>query len=121
MKYRELIKRMQHLSGFSDAESKDALQLLVEAISVRLTEGERKDFASQLPMELKDLALSVYPTKDNSGHDILRQFMEIHNIPAARAKKQMKTAWKVIKEAISTGEIDDVKAQLPNKTVSALQ
>lgn len=120
MKYREMIKRVQHLSGFSDAESKEALDMLVESIAVRLNEGERKDFASQLPQELKDIAMSVYPTDKNSRDDLLEHFMQMQDITEAHAKKQILTAWKAIKESISEGEINDIRAQLPNSTVAFL-
>ncbi|MBW3568610.1 DUF2267 domain-containing protein [Candidatus Parcubacteria bacterium] len=120
MGYRELIKKVQLLSGFSDKESKEALEHMVESLSVHLTEGERKDFASQLPQELKDLALSVHATKENSRQDILEQFMENQHIDEPRAKKQILSAWKALKEAISEGEIEDIRAQLPNKTVAFL-
>lgn len=120
MKYREMIKRIQHLSGFSDAESKEALEMLVECIAVRLNEGERKDFASQLPQELKGIALSVYPTDQNSKADLLEHFMTTQDITEAHAKKQILTAWKTLKEAISEGEIEDIRSQLPNKTVAFL-
>lgn len=120
MKYRELIKRVQHLSGFSDAESKEALDMLVESIAVRLNEGERKDFASQLPQELKDIALSVYPSEQNSKNDLLEHFMQTQDITEAHAKKQILTAWKAIKEAISEGEINDIRSQLSDSTVAFL-
>src|SRR5947209_19721283 len=120
MKYRELIKKVQNYSGFSDSESKDALELMVESLAVHLTEGERKDFASQLPQELQDIALSVYSTKENAKEDILAQFIEIQHVPEARAKKQIYAAWKAIKDAISGGEIEHIKAQLPNRTVAFL-
>jgi len=120
MKYRELIKKVQTYSGFSDSESKDALDLMVESLAVHLTEGERKDFASQLPEELQDLALSVRATEANSKEDILKQFMQIQDIPENRAKKQILAAWQAIKDAISKGEIDHIRAQLPNRTVAFL-
>lgn len=120
MRFRELIKKVQVYSGFSDAESKEALEMLVESLAIRLNEGERKDFASQLPQELKDMALSVYPTKERARQDIIEQFMEVQHIPEARAKKQILTAWRALKEAISPGEIDDIRAQLPNSTVQFL-
>lgn len=120
MKYRELIKRVQSYSGFSDSESKEALQLMVESLAVRLTEGERKDFASQLPTELKDIALSVWPIEENRKPDLLHQFMELQDIDEGHAKKQIKATWKALKDAVSSGEIDDVKAQLSNKTVTLL-
>jgi uncharacterized protein (DUF2267 family) len=120
MKFRELIKKVQHDAGFSDAESKDALELMVESLAVRLTPGERKDFASQLPHELRAIALSVYPTKENSSKDLVEQFMQLQGISESHAKKQVLTSWKALKAAISKGEIDDIRAQLPNRTVAFL-
>jgi uncharacterized protein (DUF2267 family) len=121
MTYRQLIKKVQGYSGFSDSESKDALEMMVESLAVHLTEGERKDFASQLPPELQDMALSVYATDENSKEDIIEQFMEVEHISESRAKKQIFSAWKAIKDAISPGEIKHIKAQLPNSIVLYLR
>ncbi len=120
MKFHALIKKVQDYSGFSDSESKDSLEMMVESLAVHLTEGERKDFASQLPGELKDLALSVQATKENSKQDMLVQFMEIQGIDEARAKKQIKAAWRALKEAISGGAIKHIRSQLPDSTVAFL-
>lgn len=120
MGFRELIKKVQLYSGFSDAESKNALELMVESLAVRLNEGERKDFASQLPQELKDIALTVIPTEENSRLDLIEQFMEIEGIEEPRAKKQVMSAWKALKAAISPGEINHLRAQLPNQEVAIL-
>lgn len=121
MKYHELIKKVKEYSGFSDDESKDALQLMVETLAVHLTEGERKDFASQLPAELKDIALTVLATETNSRQDILWQFVEFQKVDVGRAKQQIQAAWQALKDAISGGQIEDIKSQLPNKTVALLQ
>jgi uncharacterized protein (DUF2267 family) len=120
MKFREMIKKVQLNSGFSDRESKDALVHLVESLAVRLTEGERKDFAGQLPTELQGVALSVLPTEDNAKPDLVEQFMQQQKISRDRAKKQILSAWTTLKEAISPGEIKDIRAQLPNKIVAFL-
>lgn len=120
MKFRELVKQVQLNSGFSDQESQEALEHMVESLAVHLTEGERKDFASQLPQELKDIALSVLPTENLVHQDLLEQFIEMQDIEESRAKKQIHAAWEALKEAISPGEIDDIRAQLPNKTVAFL-
>ncbi len=120
MKFRELVKRVQVYSGFSDKESKEALEMMVESLAVHLTEGERKDFASQLPEELKDIALTVYANEDNSSKDILNQFIEVQGIDEARAKKQVFSTWRALKDAVSHGQIEHIRAQLPNKTVEFL-
>jgi uncharacterized protein (DUF2267 family) len=120
MRYREIIKKVQKYSGFSDSESKDALDVMVETLAVHLNEGERKDFAAQLPEELQSMALAVYATDENSKQDILKQFMELEHIDERRAKKQIAAAWQALKEAISGGEAEHIKAQLPNKVISLL-
>jgi uncharacterized protein (DUF2267 family) len=111
---------VQKYSGFSDAESKDALDHMVETLAVHLTEGERKDFASQLPAELQDIALAVDATEGNSRQDILEQFIDQERIDERRAKKQIFSAWKALKDALTPGEINHIRAQLPNRTVSFL-
>lgn len=120
MNYRELIKTVQHYSGFSDAESKDALDGTVAVLAVHLTEGQRKNFASQLPTELQDLALSVYATEANSHQDLFEQFVEIQEVDEPRAKKQLLSAWEALKDTLSSGLIDHIQAQLPQRTVQLL-
>jgi uncharacterized protein (DUF2267 family) len=120
MTFKEMIKEVQLKSGFSDAESKDALQTTVESVAVRLTEGERKDFASQLPEELKDIAMSVYPTEQNSRSDILAQFADMQDVEKDRAKKQLLSSWQVLKSALTKGQIEHVRTQLPKQTVEVL-
>lgn len=121
MGYRELIKKVQDYSGFSDTEAKDALDMTVEVVAVRLDEGERHDFASQLPTELEDIALAVRSSEENTTDNIFEQVMELQDISESHAKKQLKAAWRAIKEAISPGELHDIEAQLPNDFVAALE
>lgn len=57
MRYREMVKMMQHYSGFSDSESENALVTFIRMLSKRLMPDERVDFASQLP---KDMTARLY-------------------------------------------------------------
>ena len=120
MKYRELIKTVQHYSGFSDSESKDALDGTVAAIAVHLTDGERQEFASQLPTELQDLALAVYPTPENTSQDLFEQFTEMQEVDESRAKQQLLSAWQALKDILSSREIDHLRMQLPSRAVMLL-
>lgn len=121
MGYRELIKKIQHDSGFSDAESKEALDRMVESLSERLQEGERKDFASQLPVELQDIALSVQmPSKEERHQDIIREFMDKEGIEEDHAKKQVMTAWAALKSFMTDGQLRHIKAQLTKHNADML-
>ena len=121
MGFRELILKVQQYSGFTDAESKDALECMVENLAVRLDEPERKDFANQLPEELQEIALTVLPTAENTRQeDIVAQFMELQGVDEPRAKMQIMAAWNALKDAITPGEINDIRSQLPHAMVAFL-
>ena len=114
MRYREMIKKVQQYSGFSDSESESALVALIRIISGRLTPDERMDFASQLPAELQDTVVAAEEHKEASSlEDILDTIIDEQNVDEDHAKKQIKAVWQTLNDAISEGEIDDIKAQLP--------
>ena len=120
MNLRELIKNVQQRTGFSDDESKDALQMMVEALAVRLNERERLSFAAELLEELQDLALAVYPTHENSSMDIVKQFMEMEHIEANRALQQIQAAWQALKDVLSSSKLNHLRSQLPSSLVAYL-
>jgi uncharacterized protein (DUF2267 family) len=120
MQYRELVKRVQDYSGFSDSESETALRIFIKRLAMRLTPDEREDFASELPMDLQDIALTEAAPQRISAEQFVQQFAEEEDIDESRAKKQILAAWQAVKDAISPGEIDDIKAQLPNDMVAML-
>lgn len=120
MGFRELIKEVQDYTGFSDEEAKEALECMVESVAVHLNEIGRKDFASQLPEELQEIALAAQPNPETVQQDLIEQFMESQEIEEPRAKQQILAAWQALKDAISHGEIEHIKAQLPRTTVSLL-
>jgi uncharacterized protein (DUF2267 family) len=122
MGFRELVKKVADYSGFSDQESQQALERMVEALAERLTIEEATDFASQLPPELQEIVLSAQPLQDRKAKEnLLQEFMDKHQIDEGHAKKQIFAAWKALRDQLSPGEIEDMKAQLPNAVVEFLK
>lgn len=113
MKYRELVKKVQDKSGFSDSEAENALRLIVNKLATRLTPGERKDFASQLPAELQDLALPAGEVQKFSADDMVQELSELQDINKNHAKKQILAVWEALKATITPGQISDIRNQLP--------
>lgn len=113
MKYREMVKTMQTNSGFSDKESESALQTFVSLLSERLEEGERQDFASQLPAELEEIATAPIETVKMDKEDFLAEIAMEQNVDEPHAKKQMMAAWNTLKDALTSGQINHIKNQLP--------
>lgn len=120
MTYRELVKRVQHYSGFSDSESETALLLFVKNLAARLTPSERKDFASQLPADLKHIAMNEETSRVKTAESFIQLFCLAEGIDEKHAKKQVMSVWRAIKDAISPGEIEDIKAQLPRDLAAQL-
>ena len=120
MTYRELVKQVQHYSGFSARESEKALKLFVRKLAARLTIDERKDLASQLPRGLHKVAMTDESTDVSTATDFIQQICEEGNVGESRAKRQSMSAWLALKDAVSKGEIEDIKAQLPRDLASQL-
>lgn len=113
MQYREMVKTMMTNTGFSDQESEQSLKLFIETLASRLNPGERKDLASQLPTELQDIAMSPETDASKQNDDFIRQFSELQEIDEGHARKQILGAWQTLKSALTPGEVDDIKSQLP--------
>lgn len=120
MTYRELVKKVQHYSGFSARESEKALKLFVRKLSARLSMDERKDLASQLPQDLQKSALTQESTDVSTAIDFIHQICEEANVCESRARKQVMSAWRAIKDSVSKRGIDDIKAQLPKDLAAKL-
>lgn len=116
MGYKELVRTVQRYSGFSQTEAKDALEMLVESISVHLDESERLKFARKLPERLQDISLSVLATAQNSSEDILSQFMAIQKVSRQRAAKQIKSAWHALKENMGAKQVRQLQKYLNSYT-----
>lgn len=120
MKYRDIIKKVENYSGLPHEEAEEALQTFVEVLAVHLTEGERKDFASELPEELEDIALSVWPTSNNIYVDIVEQVAELQDIEEAHAAKEIKAVWHALKDVVNPAKLDTILSELPRSFASAI-
>jgi uncharacterized protein (DUF2267 family) len=121
MRYREMIKKVQQYSGFSDSESENALVASIKVLSQWLTPDERMDFASQLPAELQDTVVSAEMTdEDMTMEDMLETMADEQNIDEDHAKKQIMAAWQTLKDAIGKVEIEDIRSQLPKDMTAQL-
>ncbi len=120
MTYSEMVKKVQDYSGFSEQESDESLKLIVETLSSRLQEGERQNFASQLPSELQDLALAPNDTDKLNADEMFRQLSEVQETGENRVKQQMTAVWQTLKDALTPGQMDHLKAQLPDKLTAQL-
>ena len=124
MKYEEFIEEVQkraHLT--SKSEAKRATRAALETLAESISQKERYDAASQLPrglaLYLKEpfLGPGKQPApspKRNLSLDEFFQRMSIReDVPLETAREHAHAVMSVLVDALSKGEFEDIRAQLP--------
>jgi uncharacterized protein (DUF2267 family) len=107
LRYDEFLGQVQHRAGLgSHAEAERATRATLETLAERLAGGEAHDLAAQLPPELaRSLEL---PDAGIGAKLTLDEFFELPDAPF-----HARVVIGVLTEAVSMGEIQDVRVQLP--------
>jgi uncharacterized protein (DUF2267 family) len=111
----EFIGQVQQRALSSRGDAERATRVVPETLAERLAGGEPKDLASQLPPELGRHLLHVGAgTGEPFSPDDFFALVSVRegvDLPAAVQLARAVTA--VLQEAVSPGEIEDVRSQLP--------
>jgi uncharacterized protein (DUF2267 family) len=120
MTYKEMINKFQHYAGLPGGEAEHTLRTIIEKLSLRLQQEERYDFASQLPAELQEVAIRDEEIHKLSGRELIDEICAEEDIDESKAKHQLRAVWMTLEDAISPGEIEDIKANFPNDLAAEL-
>ena len=116
MRYDEFLGHVQHRARLgSRGEAERATRATLETLAERLVGGEAHDLASQLPPEL---ARSLQSPDAGIGAKLtLEEFFELvserEGVDLEEATLHARVVIGVLTEAVSMGEIKDVRVQLP--------
>ncbi|GAA1619215.1 hypothetical protein GCM10009744_02330 [Kribbella alba] len=116
MKHHEMVaavKRAADLSSTEEAER--ALRATLRTLGERLAGGEPFDLASQLPGELQDELPPLGPGEPFGLDEFYRRVAEREGTDAEQARRHARAVMAVLRDAVSSGEFDDVLAQLPKE------
>ncbi len=116
MRYDEFIGQVQHRARLSSrAEAERATRATLETLAERLAGGEAHDLAAQLPPELAryleqpDAGIGAKLTLD----EFFELVSEREGVDLPDATLHARVVLGVLTEAVSIGEIQDVRVQLP--------
>jgi uncharacterized protein (DUF2267 family) len=114
----ELIHEVQRRGDFvsvDDAEA--ACTATLSVLGERLAGGEAKDLAAQLPRELADVVQTRGPGERFDLQEFYRRVAEREerDVNPAVAREHARVVMGVVLSAVSSGERDDVLAQLPKE------
>ena len=116
MKHDEFIGQVQHRARLSSrGEAERATRATLETLAERLAGGEAKDLAAQLPPEIGDHLRGQWSAMGESFSlgEFFRRVSQREGVDPPAAVFHARAVIEVLSEAVSQGELDDVRAQLP--------
>jgi uncharacterized protein (DUF2267 family) len=110
----QFLTTVQQKAGISRERAEGASRATLETLAERLSAGEARDIAAQLPPEL---APYLPARGDAEGFDLdefLRRVAEREGVDVPTAADHARAVFAALRRAVDPGEIEDLAAQLPN-------
>ncbi|GAA1800506.1 DUF2267 domain-containing protein [Planosporangium flavigriseum] len=116
MMYAQFIERVAEQMGSPLGQAETLTQATLLTLADRISGGEARDLAAQLPQELREfLTRSQEPAEAFDLEDFIARVRLRAGVDADTAKKGVEAVFKTLYAAVSTGEFEDVMAQLPKE------
>lgn len=115
MQYDDFVGRVHNRAQMASTdEAVAAIRATLQTLGDRLAKGEASDLAAQLPEEIGTyLQLEDEGGERFSLEEFFRRVAERESVDYPDAVYHARVVVEVIGEAITQGEMDDVRAQLP--------
>lgn len=115
MQYDQFVGEVQNRARLpSRGETVRAIQATLETLAERVAGGEVEDLAAQLPPELGTHLQDAEGTERFSVDDFFLRVAAKQSADVPDAAHHARAVMAVLQEAITTGELEDVRAQLPD-------
>lgn len=113
MQYDEFIASASARSGRPPEAAEALTRATLRVLAERLTGGEARDLASQLPKELQpDLIPPTQEAQPLEPQDFVRRVAEQARVDEAEARQAVAAVLTTTREAVEPGEWEDVASQM---------
>ncbi len=121
MEFLEFIQKVEtSMRGSGEAER--AVMAVFETLGERLSGGEASDIAAQLPEEFRGPLESASGEPESFGVErFFERVVEKEGVNKNTATGHARTVMAVLGQAITSGELGDVRSQLPQEFHPLLQ
>ncbi|MFN3324378.1 MAG: DUF2267 domain-containing protein [Bryobacteraceae bacterium] len=114
MQYAEFVRRFQERTGIQDQqEAVRVIGATLETLGECISQTELADMASQLPTELSGYLWRVQQEEYFSIREFYRRVARRADITVPEATERARDVVAVLQEAVSKGEIADIREELP--------
>jgi uncharacterized protein (DUF2267 family) len=115
MQYNEFIKKLQSTTGLVDEEAAvRATEATVSTLSERISAEEAMDMAAQLPEEIKQYTDVDEHAQRFSVDEFFDRVSKKEGANRKEAEQHSRAVMSVLNDAVTSGEIEDIKDQLPD-------
>ena len=123
MQYEEFLNKVQDRIGPAQLdEASRAIIATLETLGERVSGGEANDLAEQLPEELKEpLQQASEDNEEFSLDEFLGRVGEREDVETDAARNHASAVMTVLREAVTGGELDNIRAQLPQEFESLFE
>ena len=114
MQYDEIIALVSERTGLFEGEAAALTRATLTTLAERISGGEARDLAAQLPGPLQD---SLLPTEEEaeafSFDEFVDRVAERSGLDSDTAETGVAAVMATLRDAVTAGEFDDVLSQLP--------
>lgn len=115
MQYDEFVGEVQNRARLpSRGDAVSAIQATLETLAERIAPGEASDLAAQLPPQLGTFLRDVDKTERFAVDEFFLRVAAKETADLPDAVHHARAVIDVLQEAVTPGEIDDLRAQLPD-------
>jgi len=114
MQFSQFVGQAQHRLELPDeGPAVRAIRATLTTLGERIQEGEAKDLASSLPMEIDRFLLTADSSQRFDYTEFVARVAEREHADRSDAAYHSKRIVQLLAEAVPPGELDQVRAQLP--------
>ncbi|MBS3783203.1 MAG: DUF2267 domain-containing protein [Anaerolineae bacterium] len=115
MQYDEFVGEVQNRARLpSRGDTVRAIQATLGTLAERIAQGEADDLAAQLPPELSVFLEDADTTERFSVDDFFLRMAAKESADVPDAAHHARAVMAVLREAVTAGELDDIRGQLPD-------
>jgi uncharacterized protein (DUF2267 family) len=114
--HREFIESVQKRANVSEDEAERLTRVTMTVLADRITGGEAEDLAAQLPRGMRDYLVSRREEAEKFDlEEFIRRVSERAGVDVETATRGVRAVLSTVRRAVTSGEFEDVLAQLPKE------
>jgi uncharacterized protein (DUF2267 family) len=121
MKYDDFVGQVQNKAKLATSqEAIKAIRATLQTLAERIVTGEAQNLAAQLPQEIGDYVREVEKDEQFSLDTFFKRVAEREGVDEPDAVYHARAVMTVVSEAVTEGEMEDVREQLPMQEYAPL-